>query len=219
METPRTLDKLEEARFFLWHLREENAKREHGPGSVQWPRAFRFYLSAFLNAAYSVLEYLKREAKTELKRGATNKGQAKRRYDEWLEGWEAALPPDERQIWDHMEEQRGAETHWERAKTVIETKAVTYRTPGEHRGHPAYYGTFFFGFPGDFGAALAEEKRKLGLPPWATVWWEAQVHHFEIEGERQDVVRTCERYMKLLEKLVSDFGGSGLLPRSPSPCL
>jgi len=217
MDTPRTLDKLEEARFFLWHLREENAKAERGPGSVQWPRAFGFYLSAFLNAAYSVRKYLEVEAKTDLKRGATNKGQAKRRYDEWLKGWEAALPPDEGQIWKLMKEQRGAETHWERAKTVIETKAVTYRSRFEHRGHPAYYAPFFFGFPGDFGDPLAEEKRKLGLPPWATEWWEAQVHHFEMEDERRDVVQTCERYVKLLEKLVSDLDRSELLPRSPSP--
>ncbi len=217
METPRTLDKLEEARFFLWHLREENIKREGWPGSVGRSRAFRLYQSAFLNAAYSVLEYLKREAKTELKRGATNKGQAKRRYDEWLEGWKAALPPGEWQIWDLMEKLRDDETHKERAKTVTETQAVPYEPPFGDRGHPAYGGGFIWSPPGEFGDPLAEEKRKRGLPSWATAWRSAQVPHFEIEGERREVVQTCERYVKLLEKLVSDLDQSGLLPRSPSP--
>lgn len=217
MDTRRTLSKLEEARFFLWHLREENAKAERGPGSSWGPRAFGYYLSAFLNASYSVLQYLELEAKTELKRGATNKKQAKQRFNEWLADWIAALPADERQVWDHMEEQRGAETHRERAKTVTETKVVPYGPQFGYRGHPAYYGTFVFGGSPLFEDSFAEERQKLGLPLWATAWWEAQVHHFEIEGERRDVVQTCERYVKLLEKLVSDLDRSGLLPSSPSP--
>jgi len=102
-------------------------------------------------------------------------------------------------------------------KTVTETKAVPYQPRIVGYGHPGYCVPFVFGPPDDFGHPLAEEKRKLGLPPWATAWSEAQVHHFEIEGERRDVVQTCERYVKLLEKLVSDLDRSGLLPLSPSP--
>lgn len=211
METSRAKFKLEEARFFLHHLREERGKVP-----PNWPQAFGFYLSAFLNAAYSVTECLEWEAKTELKKGAERKKQAKARFNEWREEWVKRLSPEERKVWDHMEEQRGAEVHSLGATTVTETKAVPIQ---HHPRSPASVYYFFQNFmppPALFADAWVEEKRKTGLPLWADAWWEAQVHHFEIEDERHEVVRTCERYIALLQRLLDDFLGSDLTSGSPS---
>ena len=63
-------DKLAEASFFLRHLTQEQGKT-----TLQRPEdAFRFYLSAFLNAAYSAREYLERSAKDKLKEAAETDG-------------------------------------------------------------------------------------------------------------------------------------------------
>jgi hypothetical protein len=64
--------------------------------------------------------------------------------------------------------------------------------------------------------AWAEERRRLGLPAWAAAWREAQVHHFEIAGERRDVVETCQRYLALLERLLTDLHSSQLELRGSS---
>ncbi|MEC4688840.1 MAG: hypothetical protein VST64_11125 [Nitrospirota bacterium] len=53
-------------------------------------------------------------------------------------------------------------------------------------------------FPDD----TAKMKQRLGLLPWANAWFEALEHHSEIEGERWDAVKSCERYAALLERLV-----------------
>jgi hypothetical protein len=70
-----------------------------------------------------------------------------------------------------------------------------------------------FGQPEIYGDAWMEEKRRLGLPSWANAWREAQVHHFEVAGERHDVVETCQRYLTLLERL-TDFRRSSLADTS-----
>ena len=54
------------------------------------------------------------------------------------------------------------------------------------------------GPPAIFGDAWWEEKRRRGLPWWATVWRESQAHDFQIGGERYEVVRACIRYADLL---------------------
>jgi hypothetical protein len=56
METPRATHKLNEARFFLRHLQEEEQKAVRN-----WPEAFSYYLSAFLSAAVSVIYVLEHE--------------------------------------------------------------------------------------------------------------------------------------------------------------
>ena len=66
MDLSNVRDKLAEASFFFDHLRQEQDKttlQRQGDG-------FRYYFSAFLNACFSVLEYLEREAKAALKAGA-----------------------------------------------------------------------------------------------------------------------------------------------------
>ena len=165
METPRTNLKLEETQFFLRHLRKEREKDA---------RAFGFYLSAFLNAAYSMTDLLEREAKTELKKGAVKKKQAKTLFDSWYQKWFQGRPANEQKVWVLMETQRRGEVHSLGTETVAETKAVPLDRSS--RGHPAFYGQMITAPPAIFGAAWAEEKRKLGLPSWVQAWRESQIH-------------------------------------------
>lgn len=110
-------------------------------------------------------------------------------------------------MWEHMEDQRGAEVHRLGAKTENEAKIVSVRPTA---ASPYYFGIFETPPPALFADSWIEEKRKRGLPLWASAWWEAQVHHFEIEGERHEVVKTCEQYVALLQRLLDDFQGSEL---------
>jgi len=199
IETPRTELKLEEAKFFLGHLKGEQGK------DVQ---PFGFYLSALLNAAYSMTDLLGREAKTELKKGADKRKLAKMRFDEWYRAWVDGLPGDDHKVWVLMEAQRRDEVHGLGAETVAETKAVPLERPS--RAHPAFYAQMISAPPAIFGDAWAEERRRLGLPSWVQAWREAQIHHFEIEGERQEVVKVCVHYVGVLQRLLADFHRSEL---------
>jgi hypothetical protein len=192
---PGTEAKLAEAEFFLAHLRED-ASGTHQARPPTSADAFRFYLSAFMNAAYSVSQYLAFEAQTI------------RGFAKSFEQWVNDLPTADNDLWQFMWAQRRWETHLRRTKTIVEKKAVPYRP---RRGHPAYYGgTFSFVPSPDFVDPWAEKRQKLGLQPWDTAWYEAQSHSFAIKGEQPGVVETCERYVTLLRKLVAEFKASGL---------
>src|SRR5260370_2532335 len=72
------LEKLAEARFFLHHL--------HRQRDV--PVEYRYYLSAFLNAARSVLQYAIEENRvTFVRRGKPEKVWASTAAQKWYEGW------------------------------------------------------------------------------------------------------------------------------------
>jgi hypothetical protein len=113
MDTPRTGHKFTEARSFFLSLSAE---------ADQSSPDFRHYLSAFLNAAYSVVEILELEAKMALKAGADKPGKAKAKFNGWFAEWLAALPEDERTLWDTMEALRGSEVHRLGAETVMATR-------------------------------------------------------------------------------------------------
>jgi hypothetical protein len=199
METPRARHKLGEAGFFLSHLRKEREGDSN---------AFGYFLSAFLNASYSLVKLLEVEAKRELKKDAQNKKKAKAAFGPWYENWANALSPEEHEVWVLMEAQRRDEVHLLGAETVKETKAIPLEPP---RGNPAVFYTTFLGSPPLLvDDAWRAELRRLGLPPWVSAWREAQVHHFEVAGERRDVVETCLRYLALLERLLNDLHKSPL---------
>jgi hypothetical protein len=205
METPRARHKLDEAGFFIDHLRKE---RE---GNA---RAFGYFLSAFLNAAYSFIQVLEVEAKRGMKEDAASKKQAKAAFRPWYEAWIENLSSNERPVWVLMEAQRRDEVHLLGAETVKETKAIPLEPA---RGSRTAYFIAPMGTPPTLLAAddaWREERQRLGLPPWVSAWREAQVHHFEIAGERRDVVETCQRYLALLERLLTDFHRSPLAATS-----
>jgi hypothetical protein len=110
-----TLDKLEEARFFLQKLREAAA-----PGAVHRDvGAFGHYLSAFLSAARSVPWVLGNEEKE--------------RYEAWKPTWEAALTPEDRELLRFTNERRLDEAKRKGAGLKVNWKYISiYELPPEH---------------------------------------------------------------------------------------
>jgi hypothetical protein len=80
--TPRAVWKAAEAEFFLGHLRTSTP-------SLQ---PFTFFLSAFLNAAYSSREILRREA-------IQDNALSREGFDDWESTWEAALSTTDAKVW------------------------------------------------------------------------------------------------------------------------
>ncbi len=189
--TPRAIYKLEEARFFLGHLREEIGK-----GASSEPGVFSYYLSAFLSAARSVTWVLQKEAKDP--------------YDAWFPNWRKGLPPGDREFLDYMVEQRNLEVKEGAAGIFMKRKPV----PAE-----LIPGVMIFRPPRPLSEAQAEAARKRGLPASsAGAWIMVPEWFFQIEGEPHRVVQVCERYLALLQRLLDDFDGSGLVnveERSP----
>ena len=214
MDLSNVRDKLAEASFFFDHLRQEQDKttlQRQGDG-------FRYYFSAFLNACFSVLEYLGREAKAALKAGASAKQQsnkkAKGRYTEWFSQWIKHLSPGDLAVWSFMTENRRAEIHTRRVETTKEMKAVpaddlshSTSNPNHllyyYRPHALYAAIAAAG--NEVGDPFLEEKKKLGLPSWCNAWTYLDTHYVEINGERVRVVEICEKYLALLDKLIRDF--------------
>jgi len=180
MKRLRAHDKLDEARFFLQHLREERRKTVRNR-----PEAFRYYLSAFLSAAVSVIQVLDHEA-----------GDA---FKEFWRRWRENLAQGVREFLNRMWDRRGAEVHELGPKVEVKEKPV----PAELAP-----GVQIFGPPTMF---LPEEHLKrmqeLGLPPWTQAWTFIPELHFEGEG---DALQVCERYLALLQGLLGDFTNPGL---------
>lgn len=206
MDLSDVRDKLAEASFFVRHLRQEQDKttlQRQGDG-------FRYYLSAFLNAFYSVREYLGKKADTALKAGVCTKQKsnkrAKGKHKEWHHQWIEHLPPEDHAVWNFMKKKRGDEVHTRRVKTTKEMKAV----PADDLSHSTSYRNYALyaaiAAPGnEIGDSLLEEKKKLSLPSWCNAWTYLDTHYVEIDGERVRVVEICEKCLVLLDKLIRDF--------------
>lgn len=181
-QIPQTCKKLREARFFLRCLREKTKSVV-----VHDSEEFDFYLSAFLNANWSVSKVLRTEL-LQADQTTLRKKKRKRWYDTWFSNWKKGLTKAERDLWKFTDEQRGMEVHQKGAQVITETEYVPLgEFPIDNRGHPAY-GFHWFGPPG-----MAPPK--IGL----------RVHYFERNDSAEKAIDTCRRYLALVEKLVRDF--------------
>jgi len=190
METPRAWAKLEETVFFLDHLRQE-----HDAGTAESTRAFGFYLSAFLNAAYSLTVLLKFEA-THIQ------GARKGAYNQWRSEFLGRLSAADGAIWSTLGKHRTAEVHTTGVEVLREERPAvpSEDLPAGGLAHPqAFYRILAAWYPG-----------QMNLPQWARAWRDAPLHHFEIEGERREVVRVCAAYVRLLHRFLDEFHASPL---------
>ncbi len=200
VEIPQAEKKLREARFFLDSLRNEDARYSPNAEIFGSKEVFEYYLSAFLGAARSVIYVSEREAKTALKSASDTSGKrAKARYTDWQEKWETGLPPDVLPDWTLLHALRGDEVHGLGVKTLKQIKQVPYR--------PALaLEAYGYGFRA--AAALGLSNSSQGA------WRGAEIHHLEIEGQRQEVVEICARFLRLLERFVTDLNESSLVAAS-----
>ena len=145
--------------------------------SINDPEAFRYYFSAFIGAARSVTFVLKCEEKE--------------KYEAWKPEW---LTPDEKNLMKLTNDLRVDEVKKLGADMIVEPEEIAIHeliSSDLERSHPAYgmhssaapVLTGFYLRPKTFRAAyyLAEEDGKA------------------------EVTAVCERYLKFLEKVVSEF--------------
>ena len=189
MNTPRADHKLGEARFFLQHLQKEDQKV-----IKQCPEAFGYYLSAFLNATYSVVEIHELEAKSGPAKAGETKNDIKERYNLWYKEWCKNLTANDRTLWDYMRGQRRAEVHMLGVETLPEEKAI----PAE-----SVPGVTIVGPPAsDLGEEHLRRTKELGLSSGTLGWFYIQEPHFGGKGE---VLQVCQRYVAILERFLKEF--------------
>ncbi len=193
MNLPLARWKLDEARFFLGFLGDRDDKLFEDK-----PHAFRFFLSAFLNATYSITEMVKLELTQQLRKQG-RKGTHGKIWETFLDKWESALGAKDREICGVMRVQRHVEVHEKGVELQTEKKLEPVRPRPDYERyiyHPAYYQMHM----------MSVSPALLGIPPedqiLSGVWREALMHEFKIGEERRRAVGVCEQYCGLLEQLI-----------------
>lgn len=111
MKATRGDDKLGEARFFLQHLQKETQSQEQMHAgrlkkTARSSNAFRYYVSAYLSAAVSVIYILEAQDKA------------------WVQEWRQKLPEPQKEFFNRMQGQRNSEVHELNPKISVENKPV-----------------------------------------------------------------------------------------------
>jgi hypothetical protein len=112
VDLERVHKKLEEARFFLGKVMDEE------PRIVGDKQPFDYYLSAFLNAGRTVDYRLRHEQATI--------------YPAWRTAWDASLTPQENSLIKFMVDDRIAEVHASGSRRSVGQESVEFGI-GEHR--------------------------------------------------------------------------------------
>jgi hypothetical protein len=169
-----TRRKLGEARFFYQHLVSERQRpTRHNP------ETFRYYFSAFIQAARNVLWALHSEEKEN--------------WEAWEPGWEETLTTEERKLLKLTKKLRNIEVKEGGVNPSVELEEVAL-----HELLSANLDVEPWPI-----AAYPHHRRKLpGVPPSAAF---RPAYYFEHEDGKEEVTALCQRYLVLLEKVVEDF--------------
>jgi hypothetical protein len=188
-----TQRKIREANFFLGHLIQYSQRFPSGRVVADNQEEFAYYLSAFLSAAYSILEVLMVEV------GRDRLKEYRTWYRKWLSGRTNAerrlLPParsrggrDRKSSEGFIADQRHAEVHNKGAKArAAWTMIPITRLRQNVQHHPAHM--FFWPGPSD------ADPPRVGL----------NVYYFDIDDHEAEAVQVCTQHLELLKALVDDF--------------
>jgi hypothetical protein len=171
-----TQRKLGEARFFYEHL--VNAGEQTFKAFRHDPAAFRYYFSAFIQAARNVTWVLHNEEKD--------------KWEAWEPIWKAKRTEEEQKLLDLTNQLRLDEVKRGGATPIVEFEEVAVSELLSanfdlQRRHPAY-GVHVFAPPG----TPSPKVRR-------------QTYYFEHKDGKEEVVKLCKRYLEFIEKLVNDF--------------
>ena len=155
---------------------------------------------------------LEMEVKQGLSAGAAaSRKQAKAAFWPWYDTWRKNLPADEHQVWVLMEAQRRNEVHLLGAETVKATKAIVLEPP---KSNPAFLHHHELRPTGNLRRRVDGGE----APPRPAIMGQRVARSsgssLQVAGERHDVVETCQRYLTLLERLLTDFRRSSLADTS-----
>jgi hypothetical protein len=204
MNLEKVLDKVNEVKFFSEKLHEF-----HSPLVPGNPDTFRYYFSAFLNAAYSVEQFAEADVMVEL-RGQGKKKSKHQVWQEYKKGWYDTLTTEQRGLWSSLSRIRGTETHQKRTKTTAKQKAVPLTDFPPSQATQAYKAFYVmqqsWGFPGLGFPGVDSLTKELDLPPGTTAWSYINQHYVEIEGKShsipevsKEIVNLCDRFVRHLQ--------------------
>ena len=209
MNLTKVQDKVNEVKFFSEKLHEVHSLPV--PGNTD---AFRYYFSAFLNAAYSVEQFAKWEVMADVQAQGKNESEQKRGWEKYKERWCDTLGPEERELWSSLSRYggiRGTEVHRERSRTTAKQKAVPLRDfPASHatQAYKAFYvmqeawGFPGLGFPGLGFPGIDSLTKELDLPPGTRAWSYINEHYVEIEGKSRSIPEVSKEIVDLCDRLV-----------------
>jgi hypothetical protein len=194
-----TRRKLDEARFFYGHLVEERHRMhplERPVLAPHKPEAFRFYFSAFIQAARSVTWTLGNEEPE--------------KWKAWEPKWKATRSNEEQKLLNLANELRLDEAKRGGANALMEWDEVALHELlsanfDRDRRHPAY------------GVQLFNQSAMPGVPsPKAT----RPAYYFEREDGKEEVTALCDRYLKSWKRcsqISSKHTNRNKWGRSPQP--
>ena len=116
-----------------------------------------------------------------------------------------------KRIWRLGLDARGQEVHRRGAKTVPVSGIVQVRPQRLWRG--GIYGSIVTGPPAVPIGPLLDDETAAALASIVPLQL-ATLQHFEVEGERLEVVTVCTRYLSLLRKYIAGFDAL-VNPREP----
>jgi hypothetical protein len=187
--TPRAVWKVEEAEFFLGYVR--GTHRSTG-ARLDRQQVFLFFLSAFLNAAYSCREVLRLQA-------IQGKLLSREAFDRWQAAWERSLGEADARIWSLGLGERHREVHQRGAQTIPLSGLAAIKPQQLFRG--GIYGSIVT--RSEPTGPLLDDETAAALSAVVPLTF-ATIQHFEDESGRLDVVETCTRYLQLLRNYVLD---------------
>jgi hypothetical protein len=173
---PMTKDRLAEAEFFLYQLRQE--QRQHASLTKSATEHFRYYLHAFLNAAYSSAVLLEREGK----RGR------RRKYEAWEASWKLHNVEETRLLDKLAWEVRGHAIHQGNLTLTPKSEKVPLWENDAHR----------------YSNLSLPAAMMLTINHKANSYTYRDNQFITFDGEEGEVIKICELYMNLIEKKVHD---------------
>jgi len=166
--------KLREARHFLDKMRKQE-KRAFGD-----KEPFDFLLSAFLNATTSA-------------RNAYHQQQDRKRNDAikaWKTGWENALSPAEKLLYNFMQKDRVAEVHKGGSSRDVKPDAIKVGVGDVYSDESGTLISMGSNIPGSgMGGGFIIKPH----------------YYFTIDGVERDVTAACAEYLALLDRMVTQF--------------
>jgi len=142
---------------------------------------FDHYLSAFLSAGMSL-------------RGAFHVKQDRARNEtvkKWKANWEAQLTPEQRCVYDFLQEDRNSEVHDTGSRRIVESKEIKVPVGGTYSDKS---GTL---------KAMGSPTVLLGIDTSSAT--SIPEYFFEIGGVKRRVTEVCAEYFNLLEQMVAHY--------------
>jgi len=176
--------KLLEAHFFLGHMQRSVGKFD----------TFNYYLSAFVNAAHSVSEVMKRE----YKRKAPG-------FEAWLEQTERRRTKEEQELFDLTFDMRHNNAHEGRLKARASYHGKIAKKDAERlaKKHPT--GPLMLVFKGPMRACrMGIVNTETGFCDEISLVRVTKTRRYTDDRPNEDVLVTCQRAFELLVSFVSE---------------